>query len=139
MYVDTALSMSQELTFYAANANGLNGGHMGLMTALTIQTPAAVLGDLTEPTFAGYARAVLTTYPGAYVAPGGISAEMPAPAIVFTCTSAPATPETIIGYFILDKNDQLVGWELFDTPIDVVVGGQQVPIVMKMVRKVKGF
>lgn len=81
---------------------------------------ATVIGDITEATFAGYARTNPTFAAAAVVSNKGSST---AGVLTYTIT---ASSQTVNGYYILDSGGNLLGGEVFSSPVALNVTGLSV-------------
>jgi len=91
---------------------------VGLFTNSTGITFATVLADLTEPTFAGYARAVLSNLnAGPYAEADGNGWYAISGVIGWNPSADPASPETCYGFFVVDNaGTNLLAAGLFPAP-----------------------
>lgn len=87
---------------------------IGLFANNYTPVPATVQADLTEATFAGYARidATSITWPDPAIN-GDDQGESDGPTITWTCTAAPGSPETIYGLFVLFTDESAAIRTLF--------------------------
>jgi hypothetical protein len=114
----------------------LDTGKIGLIktpvafdTATTLAIVAAA-----ECTFTGYARKTLTLWGTAFIAPDGVSANSIGPQSVWTMTDE-VDPNTIVGYFLLDKDGAYLGGEMLADPIPLAHTGQQAAITPVAIEK----
>jgi len=113
----------------APNDGILNGALVGLYTnAPFIWTPKAKLADLTEATYTGYARqaaAFLTPW----INPVN-QAEVAGDTLLFQPSGVLVTPETIVGYFIVDGTGLiLLGGDNLPAPVPLSIPTDAVVIV----------
>jgi hypothetical protein len=82
-------------------ANSAFNGHVRLFTDDITPDASTVIGDLTEPTFTGYAQISLASvgFPTPTINGSG-EAESDGPTMTWTCTSTPGSPETIHGIYV---------------------------------------
>jgi hypothetical protein len=86
------------------------------------------VASLSPATFTGYAAQALTTVPAPVNDPslGGVSIFIPSH--LFTCTTAPTTPETIYGWWLQDTSGKCVAAGNFQNPIVIQRVGDTVPL-----------
>jgi len=91
-------------------------------------TPNLVIGDLTQATFTGYTAQNLVTVAAPVGDPvnGGVSSFLPSH--VFTCTTAPASPVTVYGWYLTDTGGALIAAGNLPEPITIDEIGDSVPI-----------
>lgn len=93
---------------------------VALYTNAVVWATTTVIGDITEATFAGYAR-VAPAFPAASVVSNKGSST--AGTLAYTITAA---SQTIVGYYILDVSGNLLGGEPFAAPITLDITGASV-------------
>jgi hypothetical protein len=112
------------------NITGLNANHylVCLFQNNFVPTPANVLADFTEATFAGYAR--LSTASAFGVSAKVIDGEYQSNSSLFTFTASGSTPQTVYGTFIADPTFTNVLYsEAFPTGYVMVNSG--LPLVLQ--------
>jgi hypothetical protein len=86
----------------AGNYSGpLYGDYLGLFTANSTFSPASVIGDLTEPTYTGYARVACEPWVGPLY-PAGVAVPTVVSANALFQVSGGSVFQTIIGWFLAD-------------------------------------
>jgi hypothetical protein len=95
-------------------AGSLGATKMKLFQNNVVVTPATLIGDLTEATFAGYVAKTLTWAVGPYLNPAG-QAEIQNGSVNWTPTDS-VTPNAIYGYWVEDAAGNLLWAENFTTP-----------------------
>lgn len=88
----------------------------------------ATATSFTDATFTGYTAQALATVPAPVNDPvqGGVSIFIPSH--LFTCTTAPGSPETIYGWYLKDTTGKIVAAGNFTTPIVISAVGDTVPL-----------
>jgi hypothetical protein len=93
---------------------------VGLITGTPVVTQDTVLGDLTQPTFGGYAVTALTSW-GVTRRDGAGNYSKLGNSIAFNCTGTPHS-DIVTGAILLDNTttpDTLLGVQFFDTPVNI--------------------
>lgn len=114
--------------------------HVKLFKAPSAPDEDTVLADLVEPTFTGYAEIVVSsvTWPNPTIN-GSSEAESDSPTITWTCTTAPGSPETILGVAIVIDNNlggNAIWWiDLLPTPRVITDVGDDVKVKLNFFAK----
>lgn len=103
----------------AGVAGDLNGAKVHLYTAGPTVNHHMVPGDFTEPTFTGYAAAVITW--SVPINAGDLAGVLVGTDAVFRPTATTALPQTILGAYVTDSTSAIVLWaEPFDSPVILI-------------------
>lgn len=102
---------------------------VGLYTNVISPSHLTVIGDLTEPTFTGYAQQSLTLdTANAYLDPATNASFVDGGDLLFIATAVP-TPEDIQGWFIVnDAGTELHAISPFASPVPIMNPGQGVHV-----------
>jgi len=113
----------------AAAADDIN---IGLFTGAPTLSPATVLGDLTAPTFTGYAVVNVPFGTRRGNANGDII--LPLPAASFQPTNTTNLPQTVTGVYLGAEGTPDTLWmaELLEEPWEVVSSGSALDVIMEI-------
>jgi hypothetical protein len=98
MGVRSLASKVAELNQAAAAGGPLNGAKVGLIAGPLQPTDATVMGDITEPTYPGYAQKPVANWTAAFVGSNGIP-QIDGGDFLFQMNDS-STPTVIYGFFI---------------------------------------
>jgi hypothetical protein len=120
-----------EFTTLKADATTLSGMKMGLFTNALVPSKKLVLANVTEPTYAGYARQAVVFGAVERDVQGNIACE--AALLTFQMTNA-LTPTLVYGYFLTCQVAAiLAGVELFPAPKNLNDSLDYIGIVLKWI------
>lgn len=107
----------------------LNGAFVGIFTSVIIPRTTVVIGDLTEPTYTGYARvAVVWGSPEKFT--GGNWGAVGTQVLDFQMAPGDAAVQ-VTGYFLASAitAGELLGLAVFDTPVNLLDSDQILSLV----------
>lgn len=130
-YVIPLLALARLVTDIKTNL--LDGGEFGLYVNDVAPTIDTVIGDLTEATFTGYARATVTTFSAVYYT-GEDYAATNSPLASFAPASPYTVTEIVYGWFYLDANGDLAMAGRFAVPQPMDGPGELIELVVRFVQ-----